>query len=159
MDIEAVCETVHKAYCDERVRQGREPYWTGGDYSKLNEAAKDYDRATVQAVLGAIGFEQLQAELAKANKEIEQLKGNDCVNIDCSNHVQEVLLEKEQLQAEIADLTLAVKEWRTKADSELHINAELQSELAKLKKWQVKPTEAICLTDLSCRHKKVFRND
>ena len=39
-----------------------------------------------------------------------------------------------------------------------HID-QLQSELAKLKKWQVKPTEAICLTDLSCRHKKVFRND
>ncbi len=48
-------------------------------------------------------------------------------------------------------------------------NAErilLQTELDKLKvenerleKWQVKPTEAICLTDLSCRHKKVFKND
>lgn len=29
----------------------------------------------------------------------------------------------------------------------------------RLKKWQIKPTEAICLTDLSCRYKKVFKCD
>ena len=57
MDIEAISEAVHKAYCNERIRQGREPYWTGGDYSKLDEATKDYDRATVRAVLKAIGKE------------------------------------------------------------------------------------------------------
>lgn len=54
IDIESVCEMVHKAYCEERIRQGREPYWTGGDYSKLDEATKDYDRVTVRAVLKAI---------------------------------------------------------------------------------------------------------
>ena len=36
---------------------------------------------------------------------------------------------------------------------------ELEAENEQLKKWQIKPTEAICLTDLSCRHKKVFKND
>lgn len=32
-------------------------------------------------------------------------------------------------------------------------------EIKRLEKWQIKPTEAICLTDLSCRYKKVFKND
>ena len=36
---------------------------------------------------------------------------------------------------------------------------ELKSENERLKKWQIKPTEAICLTDLACRYKKVFKND
>ena len=36
---------------------------------------------------------------------------------------------------------------------------ELQAENEQLKKWQIKPSEAICLTDLACRHKKVFKND
>lgn len=63
MNIEFICEAVHKAYCDERVRQGKEPYWTGGDYNKLDEATKDYDRATVRAVLKAISFKQLTGTL------------------------------------------------------------------------------------------------
>lgn len=36
---------------------------------------------------------------------------------------------------------------------------ELKAENEKLKKWQIKPTEAICLTDLACRYKKVFKSD
>ena len=36
---------------------------------------------------------------------------------------------------------------------------EMEKAHRRLKKWQIKSTEAICLTDLSCRHKKVFRND
>ncbi len=34
-----------------------------------------------------------------------------------------------------------------------------QEEKEKLEKWQIKPSEAICLTDLACRYKKVFKND
>ncbi len=51
-------------------------------------------------------YPDLMKRLTKHSKELkaelERLKDNDCVNIDCSNHVQEVLLEKEQLQAELA---------------------------------------------------------
>lgn len=56
IDIEQISEVVHKAYCEERTRQGKEPYWTHGDYSKLDEATKDYDRATVRAVLKALAL-------------------------------------------------------------------------------------------------------
>lgn len=36
---------------------------------------------------------------------------------------------------------------------------ELETENEQLRKWQIKPTEAICLTGLSCCYKKVFKND
>lgn len=52
--LELRAEVVHKAYCAERIRQGKEPYWTGGDYSKLDEATKEYDRATVRAILALL---------------------------------------------------------------------------------------------------------
>lgn len=51
INIEPICEAVHKAYCKQRLKQGKSEYWTKGDYTKLNEVAKDYDRATVRAVL------------------------------------------------------------------------------------------------------------
>ena len=38
-------------------------------------------------------------------------------------------------------------------------NERLEAENKELKKWQIGPSEAICLTGLSCRYKKVFRND
>ena len=54
IDMEKVCEAVHKAYCSERIRQGKEPYWTKGDYSLLDEPTKEFDRVTVRAVLTTI---------------------------------------------------------------------------------------------------------
>ena len=53
--LEFICEKVHQAYCVERIRQGKPPYWTGGDYSKLDDNAKELDRATVRAVIEALG--------------------------------------------------------------------------------------------------------
>ena len=53
-DVEAICEKVHKAYCKYyQERKGTE-YWTKGDYSKLTEEGKEYDRVTVRAVLDAL---------------------------------------------------------------------------------------------------------
>lgn len=71
-NIEPICEAVHKAYCEERIRQEREPYWTGGDYSKLDEATKDYDRKTVIAVLSAVKFEHIQSENKQMKSAIEE---------------------------------------------------------------------------------------
>ena len=43
-----IAEAVHKEYCAERLRQGKKPCEF---YSKLDEATKEYYRATVRAVL------------------------------------------------------------------------------------------------------------
>ena len=53
--LELISEEVHKAYCIQYEAKKGEPYWTGGDYSKLDEATKEYDRVTVRAVLRALG--------------------------------------------------------------------------------------------------------
>jgi 3-keto-L-gulonate-6-phosphate decarboxylase len=49
--IEKICEQVHKAYCKYHLEHKGTEYWTGGDYSKLTEEGKEYDRRTVRAVL------------------------------------------------------------------------------------------------------------
>ena len=72
--IELICEAVHKAYCDERLKQHRETYWTGGDYNKLDEATKDYDRETVKAVLKAINYDSLKAKADVCDELVELLK-------------------------------------------------------------------------------------
>jgi len=54
LDIEVLSEAVHKAYCADYLKRKGRCYWTGGDYSKLDEETKEIDRATVRAVLAAI---------------------------------------------------------------------------------------------------------
>lgn len=41
---EKLAAEVHALYCDQYLIDHGEPYWTGGDYSKLDEHAKQYDR-------------------------------------------------------------------------------------------------------------------
>ncbi len=53
-NIEEISETVHKAYCTQYEKKHGKSYWTNGDYSKLNEETKEFDRVTVRAVLDAI---------------------------------------------------------------------------------------------------------
>jgi len=53
-DIEIICEKVHKAYCKYHLENKGTEYWTKGDYSKLTEEGKEYDRRTVRAVLDAL---------------------------------------------------------------------------------------------------------
>ena len=42
--IEEVSADIHKCYCRAYERRFGKPYWTNGDYSKLDEPTKDYDR-------------------------------------------------------------------------------------------------------------------
>ena len=53
-DIEKISEAVHKSYCKQYKIKHSKEYWTGGNYSKLDEATKEFDRATVRAVLQAL---------------------------------------------------------------------------------------------------------
>ncbi len=52
-EIERISEIAHKSYCEQyKIKHGKE-YWTKGDYSLLDEETKEFDRATVRAVLQA----------------------------------------------------------------------------------------------------------
>ena len=48
---EQLSEAVHKAYCQYCFDVKGEEYWTKGDYSLLDDDAKEADRYTVRAVL------------------------------------------------------------------------------------------------------------
>ena len=54
IDIEKICEEVHKAMCQYHKERTGEDYWTKGDYSLLKDEGKEYDRRTVRAVIQAI---------------------------------------------------------------------------------------------------------
>jgi len=54
VDIERICEKVHQAYCKYHLENKGTEYWTKGDYNKLSEEGKEYDRRTVRAVLDAL---------------------------------------------------------------------------------------------------------
>ena len=64
-DIETLAASVHRAYCENHIQRKGEPYWTGGDYSLLDEATKEIDRATVRAVLAALATYRHSNEPAK----------------------------------------------------------------------------------------------
>lgn len=47
MTDEEMAVEVHGVYCAQYEKNHGKPYWTGGDYSKLEESVKEYDRALV----------------------------------------------------------------------------------------------------------------
>lgn len=63
--IEELAERIHKAYCKHYQKVKGEPYWTGGDYSKLDEETKEYDRVIARL---------LTSELEKCKEYITELK-------------------------------------------------------------------------------------
>jgi len=70
-DIESLAAEVHKVYCDQRIKNGQEPYWTNGDYSKLDEPTKEYDRAMARWYLNKLG--EYVHELAEKDNKIKRM--------------------------------------------------------------------------------------
>ena len=101
IDIEAVCAMVHKAYCDNRIKQNKEEYWTKGDYNLLDDAAKDIDRATVFAVLKAIKMDKQYCPKCKLWVGGEDVAMNFH---NCGCRVVPAYSEAMRLQAENAKL-------------------------------------------------------
>ncbi len=49
--IEILAEQIHKIYCNTYKKHYGKEYWTKGDYSKLSEEIKDYDRAIAKFII------------------------------------------------------------------------------------------------------------
>lgn len=60
-DIEALSAEVHKLYCAQYLIDHGAPYWSGGDYSKLDERVKEYDRNIVRWHLKLLSERDKQA--------------------------------------------------------------------------------------------------
>jgi hypothetical protein len=52
-DVERLARKVHETYCDCHRKRTGEEYWTKGDYDKLSEEMKEYDRAVARMFLSA----------------------------------------------------------------------------------------------------------
>lgn len=63
-ELEKLSEEIHKLYCAQYEKDNRGVYWTGGDYSMLDERTKEYDRNIARWHL-----ESLATATAEAYKE------------------------------------------------------------------------------------------
>ena len=83
--IEALAAEVHGIYCVEYEKRFGKPYWTGADYSKLDEPTKDYDRAFVRwhleriERLGKERAEQAEAQLSTAQQQVGALREREAL--------------------------------------------------------------------------------
>lgn len=70
--IERCAEKVHQSYCSYYEQVHGKPYWTKGDYSKLSEEVKEFDRASVRAALDASGLREAQQERDIYRRELNK---------------------------------------------------------------------------------------
>lgn len=70
--VEKLSAEIHKCYCRAYERRFGKPYWTGGDYSVLEEATKDYDREMARFMLEALDLKD--TKIAHLEGEVERLK-------------------------------------------------------------------------------------
>jgi len=74
---EKLSAEVHQVYCKAYEKRFGKPYWTGGDYTKLKEESKDYDRAFVAWHLSKIqaveneAIDKAAMEFARTAQTIE----------------------------------------------------------------------------------------
>ena len=109
------------------MKQLRSMLTQNGLVKTLNENDKLKDRITELEADSKYGM--AAARLDRLSKWVEQL--NETIETDIAN--LKVLMENNTIKR-IAELEVLVKEWRTKADAELHLNAKLHTRIAELEK-------------------------
>lgn len=87
-DIESISEQIHKNYCEYVLARTGKPYWTSGDYSKLDEATKEADRIQARWFAKAIqeereGFAKWHDEFYAQHKRYPQ-----CVEVHAEFKVE-----------------------------------------------------------------------
>jgi len=111
--IEELSAEIHKCYCRAYERRYGKPYWTNEDYSKLEEATKDYDREMARWHLEQI--ESLQAKLKEYEDDYKNIYKETCsveyakddrTHCTCVPSLRKALKESD---AEVERLRLAFK--------------------------------------------------
>ncbi len=69
--LEEISERIHKAYCKHYQQVKGESYWTGGDYSKLNEETKEYDRVIARLFISEL--ERCRARIEQLETDLEEM--------------------------------------------------------------------------------------
>ena len=71
-EFEKLAEKVHKVYCEQYLKDNGKPYWTEGDYSKLDERTKQYDRNIV-TLMESYAQEKCREQRDSDNSNIDKL--------------------------------------------------------------------------------------
>lgn len=80
--MEALSAEVHKVYCEQYEKDNGKPYWTNGEYSKLDERTKEYDRNIVRWHLALLkkakaGWKKELVERARRLKRADWYKAGN----------------------------------------------------------------------------------
>lgn len=95
--MEELSERIHHLYCEQYEKDNGKPYWTNGDYSKLDERTKEYDRNIARFVIT-----ELTAQKARIReiiqKRIEELQ-EEVLMIDSTEYTKTRMYEARYLLA------------------------------------------------------------
>lgn len=73
----------------------------------------------------------------------------DNVEIEACEYIEQLETENKRLRESFEQEAIRL----------LNVIKQLKAKNEQLEKWQIKSTEAICLTNLTCCYQKVFKND
>lgn len=74
--LEKLSEKIHKLYCKQYKKDTGKDYWTKGDYSKLAEITKEYDRNIARFIFS----------LLKSQREELIEKAIECCGEECGDN-------------------------------------------------------------------------
>lgn len=80
-ELEELSERIHHIYCAQYEKDNGKPYWTNGDYSKLDERTKEYDRNIARWHLSELDSLTLQTWNAAIESALEALPAKDSPSI------------------------------------------------------------------------------
>ncbi len=96
--VEILSAEIHKLYCAEYEKQNSKKYWTKGDYSKLGEPTKEFDRNLAKWHLKKIKpFQKTIAELKQFTKSADELIGKKIKEM--IKQLEEIFNESEKKQS------------------------------------------------------------
>lgn len=72
-EIEKLSEEIHHLYCAQYLQDHGTPYWTEGDYSKLDERTKEYDRNIARFMSTHLTARYEQGRRDERTEEIERV--------------------------------------------------------------------------------------
>lgn len=82
-ELEKLAEEVHHLYCAQYLKDHGEEYWTKGDYSKLEERIKEYDRNIVRWHLEALTLADKQGYMRGVEEALRSLpEKKECDDLD-----------------------------------------------------------------------------
>lgn len=120
LDREELSAEIHKCYCRAYERRFGKPYFTNGDYSKLDEPTKDYDREMADWVIKTFGQPKDAIRSCNCNKTVGMTMRLVCDGIaECPRCGGVVVTKPKDAVSELELIKYAINDWLSCGESRL----------------------------------------